>query len=148
MANCSHSGATHSPPPAVRADLRPSPALVRWSAGLHAGGALVALACALPGWVQAVLLALLLGSHLRLARQDRRLGGDAVCALVLDPAGAWQVATRRRPLTPATLKAPALLHPRVAVLEFVLADGRRRAAVLLSDNCDPEAFRLLRARLR
>lgn len=142
MAQC-RSGAPH-----LRLALGPSATLRGLSALAHAGAAAVALVCDLPLWCLGPLGLALLSSHLRLARCDLGLAGDGIGELEYSPEGLWQVTTRTRAPVAARLREPAFVHPGVAVLGFRLADGRRRSAVLLPDNCDAEAFRLLRIRLR
>lgn len=116
------------------------------AAHLGAGG--VALASAVPVPVKAALvlgLALSLGWSLWWHVWHR---GDAITAAVLDAGGAWWITTAAVATVSATLRPGSLVQPFLTVLVFKLADGRNRSLLLLPDNCDPEAFRLLRVRLR
>lgn len=134
--------------PRVELRLTTSRSLLQASFWMHAGGAFVVLMTQLPLPVASLVCLALLASHRRIARVERGLEGDRVTALALDRAGAWQVETRLRTATSARLRPAPLVLPGVTVLDFVLADGRRRAAIVLADNCDETQFRLLRIRLR
>jgi hypothetical protein len=77
-----------------------------------------------------------------------RRPADPIEALLLHSDERWEVKTRDCPVTSAELLSGAFVSPRLTVLRFCLADGRRRTAFVVSDNVPADPFRRLRVRLR
>lgn len=117
-------------------------------AATHIGAAAVVAATSLNFWTKAVLMLGLGMSWAWSIWWHLWHRGDAIIEAVLDANGAWWVSTARRAAVSATLGQESLVQPFLTVLNFKLADGRRRSLVLFDDNCDAEAFRLVRVRLR
>ncbi len=74
--------------------------------------------------------------------------GDAVVEVLFKPEGEWWITTAKQASCLGTLLPGGVVQPWLTVLVFRLADGRRRAVVLLADNVDPDGFRRLRVQLR
>jgi hypothetical protein len=130
--------------------LRPgvSKALAAALSAAHIGALGVVPVISAPQWLKIALIPAVLLSLLWSLRWHVWHRGDAITEAILEPSGAWWVTTAAGAAVSATLRPGSLVQPFLTVLVFKLGDGRRRSLVLLADNCDPEAFRLLRVRLR
>lgn len=128
--------------------LRPSLGLLKWISTLH----VLPLAC-LPFAMQAgpamwALIAAFGTSWLWLRRHPALgLGRKALVQLIWNSDGRWTVADAAGRQQAAELLDNSLRHPRLLVLNFRCADGRRRSRVLFGDELDADSLRRLRARL-
>ena len=100
-----------------------------------------------PGWPMLVLLAAFAGSWFSLRRHPSLgFGSRAVTRIVWHSDGTWSYfingAEHR-----AELMRGSLVHPRLLVLCFRSAEGRRAARVIAGDEGPEDVLRRLRARL-
>lgn len=129
-------------------ELRPSPTLLLFLIGIHAG----AWAClgAMewppgPKWLLGLVVALhLLGS----GRRSLLRGPGAVTAVALDARNRWSLRLDSALWVAARLRPGGFVQAWLTVLVLRLESGEARALILLADNCDPAGFRRLRVRLR
>ncbi len=111
------------------------------------GLAAAVLAAALPASpaATAVLIAVLVNGVLAVRRCA--LQPDDIGAVLLDSAGAWQVALVDGRVEAATLHGRAFVTPPLTAFALRCADGRTRHVVLLPDNSPSAPRRRLRVRL-
>jgi hypothetical protein len=76
------------------------------------------------------------------------LRGDVITEANVRADGGWEVTTARNGTMAGDLRPDNLVLPWLTVLNFKLADERRRSLLLLSDNVAADTFRRLRVRLR
>lgn len=131
----------------LRLRLGPSRRLAIVLALGHLGGMVAALIPPWPWWAVATLSVVVGGAWFKAHR--RLVGGrdGAIAELRLQANDSFEVTVDGKTVA-AVLHGAEVVQPWLTVLVFRLADGRRRAAVLLPDNVEPQAFRRLRARLR
>lgn len=122
----------------------------RLCAGLVAAHvlALALLGLTLPGGLRgsALLLAVVVSGGIATYRTWRRRG-DAIVALLLDSADAWQVTLADGRVLGAYLLPRPVVHAHAIVLRLRCADDRVRTVALLADNSAAAPRRRLRVRL-
>lgn len=112
-------------------------------------GALLGLSLAqIPLWLKLVLAFAVLGDLRRRILLHAALRGAAVRELTLQRGGQWRLRTADGKELDAALLPGCLVLPQLTVLCFRGRDGRRATAILVSSNCEKDAFRRLRVRLR
>lgn len=122
----------------------------RLRAGLVAAHvlALSMLGFTLPGGLHSgVLLVAVVVSAGFAAQRVWCRGDDAVVALLLDSADAWQVTLADGRVLGARLLPRPVVHAHAIVLRLRCADGRARTVALLADNSAAVQRRRLRVRL-
>jgi toxin CptA len=132
----------------VDVSLRPSIRALQCIFFLH-GIPVAALPFAMrPGLPMIALLLCFGGSWLWVRRHPVfGFGPKALVRLVWHEDGRWTVYAPNGAHSDAVLLPHGYRHPALLVLNFQLADGRRRTRVLLGDEADEESLRRLRARL-
>jgi toxin CptA len=130
--------------------LQPAPSR-RLYAGLvlvHVGALLALLPVSLPWWCKALVMFAVLADAVHAYQRHVLLLGDDVTAVTLFPDGRWMIKTRYSEECQGEPVGERLVQAWLTVLVFRLADGRRRALILLPDNVEAKSFRRLRVRLR
>lgn len=129
---------------------KPSRQLAGFLVLLHVTAAAVLPYLALPAWAMVFLGLLLAWSLYRNLRLYVLLNTRrSLLRLVWEVSGIWRVWDGMGQEYRARLAPDCYVHSHVVVLSLDLLDGGgRRAVVLLRDSLEPEALRLLRARLR
>jgi hypothetical protein len=131
----------------LRVRLRPSRTLAAAIASAHLA-ALAAALVALPGAAAGVAAAGVVLSAIAQVRLALHRVPHAVAGLELAADGGAAVAGPAGDWSAARLRSVAVPAPWLAVVTLRDASGRHRAAVVLPDSLDREAFRRLRIWLR
>ncbi|WP_293372527.1 protein YgfX [Nevskia sp.] len=133
-------------------DLRPRPSLrgMQLIVGLHVLAASLAMIAQPPDHMGLLLSGLLLISWFSLRRHPViGFGKKALIRLTWHAdSPKWSLETAAGEASDATLLPSTLVTRHLLVLNFKLADGRRRSRALVGDELDPELLRRLRARLK
>lgn len=131
-------------------DLAPRPSIraVTGLFWLHTAMLILALAALAPGWPMAGFAAAAAGSWFWARRHPVfGFGRRALTRLTWHAQGGWTIHEAGGDQHDAALLGSSLVHDRLLVLNFRLADGRHRSRALLGDELEPELLRRLRARL-
>ena len=116
---------------------------------LQLGAAACAFATNLPLWARCLLAgwALLYGGYC-IGLHGSRRAARAVVLLIWDRQGRWRLLRRDGTLLEAHLLPGAYVHPRLLLLPFRSASGRRVSVLVVPDMVPGDVFRRLRVRLR
>lgn len=133
--------------PTLLLERRPSPRLALALVLFHCGAWGILWAVPLALWIKLALAATVGLSLVRSLREHALvLGQRAVTRMIWEPSGTWLLERNGR-LEPARLLRGSFVHPRLAVLDFVLEPRRTCSVALPQDGVDRESFRRLRVRL-
>lgn len=139
-----------SPGFASTLDLRlaPSHRALKLLYGLHLAALAIVPFAMQPGLPMALVAAGFAVSWFCLRRHPVfGFGPRALTRLLWQPGRGWQLGDARGHEQPAQLLGDSYVTPRLIVLNFRGADGRRRTRALLGDELSEDALRRLRARL-
>lgn len=130
----------------LRASLRGMQLVV----GLHVLAASLSMVARPPDHLGLLLSRLLLVSWFSLRRHPLIGFGPRALSRLIWHADRpdWRIETTAGAVADATLLPSTVVTRFVIVLNFQLADGRRRSRALFGDEADPELLRRLRARLK
>jgi len=132
---------------ALSVEPRPSRLLLIGGGAVHVLSGAAVVACSLPLWIKAGVIAGIALALVRFAwRYGCQRGREFVARIeILDER--WRLETGDGTLHRAALTG-GYAHPGIVILNFRLENGRRRSLTLLPDSADPDALRELRVWLR
>lgn len=115
---------------------------------LHGSAGLLMMLAQPPSWLMALTIVAVLFSWTRVRRHPAFGFSDrALSQLTWHEDGRWTLHEAGGATFAAQLEGDSLVLPSLLVLNFRLADGRRRTRALLGDELEPEVLKRLRARL-
>ncbi len=129
-------------------ELRPSRVLAGLITGVCGASILVMFLLPVPLWLKVLIALSVAVAGYRCVNQEAwRKGKGATTRLVWQSNDQWALVTIGNISCQARLVGDAFVHHYLVVLNFVLADGRKRSIVVVAGVVDGDTFRRLRARL-
>ena len=116
---------------------------------LHGIALVVAANLTIPGWLSIVLsVAVLANFYTTFTVHVLGRGKYALLNMVWSDEGDWTLINGEGQELRASLLPSSYVHPHLVVLNFHIAKGGRRTAILLRDSLDSKTFRDLLVRMR